>query len=136
MNDTPTIFWILAPFLLIFMISMPFLIPVWNVSAVITMISLESLSLLVFIGLFNPEKFHFAWRGVGLIIFLAYISYAIIMLIESKGAFTIPKRRSETNVFNALLGLIVFGIPGLSYAIFGRLTFWKDSDASDDEKYE
>lgn len=55
------------------------------------MITLEVLSLLVLIGFFKPDKFHFAWRGVGLIIFLAYISYLGIMLFESKGTLTIGR---------------------------------------------
>lgn len=124
MKKTPTIFWILAPFLIIFMASMPFLIPKWTLGATITIIVVELLSVSVFLGFLNPVRFHFAWRIVGAIIFLTYLSYLVIMLIESKGNFTVGKK-SEATASNALLGLIIFGLPGLSYAIFGRLIFWK-----------
>jgi hypothetical protein len=116
-------FWALSPFLLAFLVAMPFLIPKWNSTTVILMVGLESLCVLVLLGLLNPLRFWWAWRGVGALIFLAYAAYVISMFIESGGKITVGWSRAETSVFNAVLGLLVFGLPGLLYAILGRLTF-------------
>lgn len=121
-------FWSLAPFLLMFIVAMPLLVPKRDVAAVITLLSIEILALLVLLGLFNPFRFWWAWRGVGAIIFLGYCVYLIAMLIESGGRITITPRKSEASAFNAICGLVVFGLPGLWYAVLGRLTLRHDSE--------
>jgi len=97
----------------------------FNVGKIILTTATEAFCALILLGFNNPLKFWWAWRGVGALVFSAYVIYLIAMLIESGGRFTIGEGKSETTVLNALMGLIVFGIPGLAYAIFGRLTFRK-----------
>ena len=86
-------FWMLAPFLVIFMVAMPLLIHQWNVTGIIVLGALELFCVLAFLGFLNPRRFWWAWRGLGLILFLSYASYLVDMLIESRGAITIGKSR-------------------------------------------
>ena len=142
MNDTLNtpvrgfFFWSLSPPLLIFIIAMPFLIQKHDTPALLTLIALELEATLLLIGLFNPIRFWLAFRGVGLGIFLAYLTYLIVSLQESGGTIRIPKNRAESSPFNAICGLIVFGLPGLWYAILGRLTWRREDQVPFDGRFD
>lgn len=124
-------FWSLSPFLIAFIVLMPLLIQKRDTGALITLATVELLAILVLLGLFNPFRFRWAWRGVGGITFLGYSAYLIAMLIETGGDVVITPRRSETSAFNAICGLIAFGLPGLCYAVFGRLTFRREPETDE-----
>ncbi len=127
-NDQPVrgfFFWSLAPFLVIFLVVMPLaILPRRDAGAIILLVSVEGLALLVLLGLFNPYRFWWAWRGVGAIIFVGYCAYLIAMLIKSGGKIALRVRPGEASAFNSILGLVIFGFPGLFYALIGRLPFW------------
>jgi hypothetical protein len=125
-------FWSLAPFLLVFIVAMPFLVPRRDASAMIALASVELLAVFVLLGLFNPRTFWWAWRGVGGIVFSGYSIYLVNMLIESGGRIELAGRRGEASARNALLGLIAFGLPGLWYALFGRLSFRRECEPDDE----
>jgi predicted ABC-type exoprotein transport system permease subunit len=116
-------FWALSPFLVVFIVLMPLLIQKRDGSAMITLAAIELLAILMLLGLFHPLRFWWAWRGVGAIVFLGYAAYLIAMLIESGGKIAFTPRRSEASAFYAICGLIVFGVPGLWYAVLGRFSF-------------
>ena len=130
-TSTGCMFWALAPFLIIFMVTFPLLVHPRSAPAVILLCGLELFCLLAFLGLLSPVRFWWALRGVGMLIFLAYASYLVDELIESKGTTTVRRSMSEPSVFNALAGLIVFGLPGLAYAIFGQFTLRRKETADD-----
>ncbi len=124
-------FWVLAPFFIVFVLFMTFYVLVFAARPipVFVILVLDMLCVFGFLSFLNPTGNRWAVRGAGLIVFLIYIGYLVAMLIESGGKFTWSTRRSETTVLNAILGLIVFGIPGLTVAIKGRLPFFfKDED--------
>jgi len=124
-------FWSLTPFLTVFVLSMPFLVTNRDIGAVSALVAVETMAILMLLGLFAPSKFHWAWRGVGAGVFLLFLVYLIGMLIRDGFTIALPRRRSETSAFNALCGLVVFGIPGLWFAWTGRLPGWKEP--GDDE---
>ncbi len=116
-------FWSLSPFLAAFVVLMPFLVQERSADALITLVAVELLAVLALLGLFHPSRFWWAWRGVGAIIFLGYAAYVIVMILEGK---FIAARRAEPAVSNAVIGLFVFGLPGLWFALSGRLTpYWR-----------
>lgn len=114
-------FWALAPLLLIFIVSMPLLIPKMTAGAVIVMIILDALALSLILVLYDHKRFWWCGRAVGAIVFLCYAAYLTLELLESHGVVTIGDRRSAPLVLNAFVGLVVFGLPGLLYAVFGGL---------------
>lgn len=122
------VFWSLAPLLLVFVVLMPLLTQRRDPAAIIVLVALELLAGLTFLGLFNSERFWWAWRGVGAIIFFGYAAYVVAMLVENGGRIAITPRKSEASAFNAVCGLVVFGLPGLWFALFGRLTFRKEDE--------
>jgi hypothetical protein len=125
-------FWSLSPFLAAFIILMPLLVQKRDTGALITLVVVELVAVLALLGLFSSCQFWWAWRGVGAIIFLGYCAYLVAMLVESGGKIAITPRKSEASAFNAICGLIVFGVPGLCYAVFGRLTLRGESAADQD----
>lgn len=117
-------FWSLAPFLILFLAAMPVLIERRGPGSIIALCGVEAAVLLLLVGLWNPYRFWWTWRALGAVVFLSYLSYAIVMVIEGRLG---PGRRSESTLINALLGMFAFGLPGLWYAVFGRLTWlWLD----------
>lgn len=131
-------FWSLAPFLVLFLFVMPFClvtngeVTFWRVVGVG---GVEAVALALLLVLFNPIRFWWAGRLVGAGVFLAYLLYMIAMIVEQK--FVGQGRRAETTLFNAALGMIVFGLPGLCFAIFGRVTWRTEPDdiEYDDEDF-
>jgi hypothetical protein len=123
-------FWAIAPFLIVFFMlpAIVATVPPPTRTAAIVAAGIELLAILVLLGLFDSRRFWWAWRGVGALVFLLFAAYLTDMLIESGGRVEAPARRSEASAFNAICGLIAFGLPGLWYAVFGRLTVRQDRD--------
>jgi hypothetical protein len=125
-------FWLLSPLLVVFIVVMLFLVDRREVSSLITLVAIELLAVLMLLGLFDPVRFWWAWRGVGAIVFLGYVAYLIEMIVEGK---IFAARRAESAAVNALLGLVFFGVPGIWFALTGRLTpRWQSYFEHDDER--
>jgi hypothetical protein len=128
-------FWVLSPFLLVFIVVMALLIDKRDTSSLVTLVAIELLAVLMLVGLFDPVRFWWAWRGVGAIVFLGFVAYLIAMIIEGK---FFAARRAESAAIIAFVGLVVFGIPGLWFALTGRLTprlqtYFKNDDELNDD---
>jgi hypothetical protein len=95
----------------------------------LVLIGLEVTGVLMLLGLWNPVRFSWAWRGVGGMVFLAYAAYIIGTAAERK--WHLPERRGESNFWNAIMGMIAFGLPGVWWALFGR---FPDAFASLDQQ--
>jgi len=67
---------------------------------------------------------------VGAIVFAGYLVYLVSMLVA--GQLFGDMRRSAASALNALIGLVVFGYPGLMYAVFGRFT-WRDTPVNEED---
>ena len=115
-------FWSLAPFLVTTLLVMPLANPPTR-TGVVVLWGVELLVALVFLGLFNPIRFWWAWRGVGATMFVGYVAYVIAMYLEH--GFDLG-RLGEPSTRTALAGLFAFGLPGLWFALFGRLTPYKE----------
>jgi hypothetical protein len=129
-------FWSLAPFLVLYLVVMPFLVQPPTVGGVVVLWTIVLLVVLMLLGLFSPLRFWWAWRGVGFIVFLGYVAYLVAMLFEGKFA---AARRGEPVVQKAVVGLFIFGVPGLWFALTGRLiSHWRsrlniDEEANEDD---
>jgi L-asparagine transporter-like permease len=115
-------FWVLAPVMLATAFGLPFLVdpPTWQGHAVKYAICFTLV--LATIGLASPARFGWALRGVAAMVLLAYLGYVVLEFMEWRDgkAFGVGSRRSQPNLFNALLGLLVFGVPSVSFLIRGR----------------
>ncbi|HWQ93575.1 MAG TPA: hypothetical protein VN673_18075, partial [Clostridia bacterium] len=111
-------FWVALPVLLGFGILMPLGIEQWNGQRVILMVALEFAVGLFLVGLFGSA---WGFRGLALLIFLAFAAYAVSEFAWSGKEFTWRGRRSEASPRNALIGLMVIGLPCLWFAFKGRL---------------
>lgn len=119
-------FWCLAPFLLAFL-AMPLLLePPKTLFAGVGIVVLEVLAACALLGFYDAVRFHWCWRVVGALVFLLYVAYLVMMVAE--GAWFVGERGSATCAVNAVLGLFAFGLPGLWYAMMGRLTWHHDAN--------
>lgn len=127
------LFWALAPFLILLAVGLPFFISDWTPPRAVMLVGLECLCFLAFLGLLSPDRFWWAWRGVGALVFVGTTVYVIAVFVESGGKFTVGGSRGDISVFNAILAFIFFGLPGLFYALLGRPTLFPEEDISLDE---
>jgi hypothetical protein len=78
--------------------------------------------ILATVGLASPVRFAWALRGVAIAILLAYGSYVVsefVAVVHGK-AVGWSGGRGEVSLRNALLGLLVFGVPAARYIYVGR----------------
>ena len=122
------IFRSLAPFLLLFAIVMPLVVDHWTLRSIVVMFAMEVCTLLLVLGLFDPQRFDWAFRGVTAIVFLAYLAYFIDEFCFSDQSFSWSGRRSDTSPRNAFFGFIFIGAPSLWYTLTGRWTLRKEED--------
>ena len=124
------LFWSLAPFLVLFLLAMPLLVELPTRAAVIGIVSVEIWAGLLLLVLFDPIRFWWAGRGVGATLFLGYVAYFLTMLLmEDANAAS----RFGLSIVNGIPGLVVFGLPGLCYALFGRFSFYEPEDVPSDD---
>jgi hypothetical protein len=89
----------------------------WTLSAPVVLVSgLDLAVLLLVVALYDPQRFNWAARGVTGIVFLAFVAYLIDELLSGK-SWRFGTRR-ET--LEALLGLLIVGLPCLRYSLVGR----------------
>jgi hypothetical protein len=115
--------WTLTPFVLIFAVVMPLAIEDWTLARVGLMAGLELMCLTLLAGFWLPARVgHWAFRGLAVMVFLAYTAYFVHEFFFTGRPFTISGSRGGASPFNALLGLLIIGVPSLMYAVLGRFT--------------
>ncbi len=124
-------FFVLSPLCLLFALPIA-LIAIDNlktgnwVGAIIGFI-IAGVCLLVCVGLYAPYTFFYAFKLVGLIVFLGYVAYAIDCL---QAGIIYAATRAEPAFINAMTGLFYWGIPG--WVLFAKLNRPECSPYSDD----
>jgi hypothetical protein len=115
-------FWVLAPVMLATGIGLPFIIapPTWQGQVVLY--AFCCLLLLATLGLAVPSRFLWALRGAAALVLLAYLGYAATEAWAwwHGKPFGFGSSRGRSNLFNALRGLLVFGVPSLYLLLKGR----------------
>jgi hypothetical protein len=124
-------FWCTAPFLVATLVLLPLFAKPPSVGGWIALGAAELLGGCVLLGLYHPSRFWWCWRVAGAVIFAAYLAYLIAM--ARAGQWMRGGRPTTTSAFNALVGLVVFGYPGLMYAMFGRFTWRREEEYDDDD---
>ena len=71
---------------------------------------IAAVCLLLCIGLYAPYSCFFAFRLIGVVLFLGYVAYAIDCLLAGR---IYAASRAEPAFVNAILGLCYWGLPGL-----------------------
>ena len=135
-SASPFIRWSLSPFLAAFVLFFPFVVLAREPDFMKIMIvsGLEILAIAVLLGLWAPQRIgHVAFRIACLIVFLGYGVYLIAELRSGK-ELAIPHSRAESSPVNALLGLIVIGLPALRYAVLGRFASDDQQTQDDDDE--
>ena len=85
-----------------------------NIVGAIVGFVVSSVCFLLCLALYAPHTFFIAFKIIGLAIFIGYLGYAID---ELQNGHLYSSSKSEASFVNALIGLFVFGLPGLSLFI-------------------
>ncbi len=128
---SPFLRWTLIPFLLAFAIGMPLLMETWTGESLLVVPALSAIALLYALALLSPARFNWAGRAVAGMVFVFFLAYAIEEWSFSSDRFRLVEPRSRASPRNALLGLIVIGLPCLGYALRKRRTELESSGAED-----
>ena len=133
--STPFIRWTLVPALVLFAVSMPLMMDRWTVGTLLLVGGLSLAALLYAGALLWPRHLRWAGRAVAGMVFVFYVFYAIYEWFFSAQPFRFIGPRSESSPRNALLGLIIIGVPALVYALRGgkhSTSLEPDDPGSDD----
>jgi len=112
------IFWTLAPVVLLFIIVTAVFHQPSSAQSTLVLVGVDVLGVLLVLALYNPKRFHSAGRAATALVFLAYLLYLIDEIASGHSWHFGP--RSESSPLNALLGLVIIGIPCLRYTFLGR----------------
>jgi hypothetical protein len=127
-GGSPFVRWTLTPFVLLFAVLVPFLIPGWTPTRVAMMVGIEFTCFALLAGFWLPAQFgRWAFRLVAGLVFLAYSSYLIDQIFFSGAPFKLVEARGKASPRNALLGFAVIGLPCLWFSLFGRFTLRAES---------
>jgi hypothetical protein len=110
--------WSLAPWLVVFIVAVPLLIPEWTAVRAALVVFVEACAVLFLLGLLAPRRCRWAFRGVTALVFLAYLFYLGDMLFRVLAGLPMPKRKGV--LLEATLGFIIIGLPCLWYTLFGH----------------
>lgn len=115
-------FWVLAPFMLATGLGLPFMAepPTWQGRVILYFVC--GTLVVATLGLARPRRFQWALRAVAGAILLTYVAYAASeALTWWRGKpFGLGAQRAESNLHNALWGLVTFGLPSLYFILRGR----------------
>ncbi len=122
-SGSPLIKWSLTPFVLVFLLAMPFLIPDLNAIKLLILAFVELACLALLAGFWLPLPYG-RWSlrllaGLVVVVELAYFAEQVVELVRSDAPFDVMFRKGSSPL-RALAGLSAIGLPCLWYAIFGR----------------
>jgi len=118
--STPFIRWTLIPVLLLFAVSTPLMMDEWTLGGALVVIGLSSTAVLYAAALAWPGRLRWAGRAVAGMVFVFYAIYTVDEWFFSKTPFRLVESKSNASPRNALLGLVIIGLPALIYALRGR----------------
>lgn len=113
-------FYSLSPFIIAVMLLWPFAMQSHDTGALIALCAVETVGALALPALFDPQRFLWAWRGLGCVIFTALTIHFLAMVVGG-GEIRIAGRRFKAPLIAALDVLVLVAIPGLYFAVTGRL---------------
>lgn len=103
-------------------IGLPFIVdpPTWQGSLVLY--GFCGTLILATLGLASPGRFGWALKAVAAAVLLAYLAYAATEAVAwwHGKPFGLGSSRARSNLFNALRGLVVFGLPSLYLLLRAR----------------
>ncbi len=123
------LFWLLAPVLLLFIVLTALFHPQWSLGSVTIIGGLDVLAILMIFALYNPKRFHWAGRAATSLVFLAFLVYLIDEIASGHSWHFGP--RSASSPLNALMGLLIIGVPCLRYTLLGRFGKKKEIHTGD-----
>src|SRR5438128_2746489 len=113
------VFWTIAPALVLTLFVLHTMQLEWTFARVAVVGAIDVTAVSFVLGLRVPVRFRWACRFVCAGVFLAYLAYFVHEWVFSSHAFRLVEARSAASPRNALLGLLIIGIPSLAYALTG-----------------
>lgn len=114
--------WVLAPIMLGTAVFMPIWTDPPTFTGHVVLYVFCGALVLGTLGLANPRRFSWALRGVAVVVVGAYLAYAAYEFVQWREGkpFGLGSPAARSNLYNALRGLLVFGIPSLIFLFVGR----------------
>lgn len=117
------LFWLLAPIIAGFVVLMAVAQAgdtSWTRTGILLEFGLGAAIPAMMLVLWHPDRLWRAGRVLAPLVFAAYVAYLVAELLDPKATFHFIEPRGRASLRNAAMGLLVFGGPGLWFAITGR----------------
>jgi hypothetical protein len=125
------LFWTLAPLLILIVVLLGFYPANRSTQATVVAIGVDSLVVLLILAMYDPKTFHWAGRAAMGLVFLVFLWYLIYEIDCGQPWRLVP--HSEPSPVNALLGLLIIGLPCLHYMLYGRFGRKRKAERDDHE---
>jgi hypothetical protein len=126
------VFWTLVPAVVATLFVMNTMIE-WTPAQIAVVGAIDVGAVFFVLGLRDPLRFRWACRLVCAEVFLAYLAYFVHEWVFSSHAFRLVEPTSAASPRNALLGLLIIGIPSLAYALTGSFGHGRSDDVTFDD---
>ena len=134
-----TAFWILLPFLIIFVVGMLWVdIFTGGIKSVNGQIGIAGICFVVAalgFAVYDAERFRWAGKIVAAFVLFSYVAYAVEEWFFSGHSWNYALgTRSAASPTNSLWGLIEYGLPALCYLLWDRF-HWRKEESPTDARY-
>jgi len=93
----------------------------WTGQNIISQMAISSLAFGLLVTALAPQRGWWGIRLAAFVIFASYFWYIIDQFLIQGSAVDLTVERSTKSPFNALLGLLIFGIPCLMFSLWGDI---------------
>jgi hypothetical protein len=123
-NGSRFIFWCLGPLFLLVALLLLYVAYTLLVNGNTQLCGVSLIAAVIcgcfFLALLNGRRFWWAARAVTASVFAGYLWYVVDTWLIHPQPLDVGARRSSVTPWNAILGLVIIGLPCLSYTIHGR----------------
>jgi hypothetical protein len=105
---------------------LPFLVVKWSPMVVAMVAVVDTIPLLLAVGLYNPQRNEWALRMITGLVFTAYVAYLVVEIRSGK-PLLLTGSHGEESLRNALLELLLIGWPCIKFTLSG-FDGWKQED--------
>jgi hypothetical protein len=110
------VFWVFLPIVVLLVFSLVISFESMPPAGKVVAVGVGAMGVLLLLATYDAARFGWAIRLLGAAVFAGYTLY-LVSEIQAGHAFRLDEPRSVASPKNALLGLVLFGLPGLFIAL-------------------
>ena len=118
----PVVMWIVTP-LVVLTAAFMYVITsdAWTTARIIGQVAFTTIAVGMVVATVAPNRGWWGLRVVAFVIFATYLWYLITEFVINPNPLSFTESRYDPSLFNAVLGFLLYGVPGLIYSMRGSM---------------